>query len=120
MRVPLAAMACLLSLGPAATAVPSRPPLERALLTSSGIGFENEEVQGMLIAVTMEKATIQNKEGTLTVLITERTDVRMGVREASAADLRPGMMVHVTYVRQLQRRLATVIVVDPPVAIGNR
>jgi hypothetical protein len=54
------------------------------------------------------------------VLITERTDVRMGMREASAADLRPGMMVHVTYVRQLQRRLATVIVVDPPVTIGSR
>jgi hypothetical protein len=92
----------------------------RGIVTSNGIGIDTEEVQGMLVAVTMEKATIQNKEGIVHVLITERTDVRMGVREASAADLRPGMMVHVTYVRQSQRRLATVIVVDPPVAIGSR
>jgi len=120
MRILLSALACALSFGPAAMAVPSSPPAERAIVTSNGIGFENEEVQGMLVAVTMEKATIQNKEGTVTVMITERTDVRMGVREASAADLRPGMMVHVTYVKQLQRRLATVIVVDPPVTIGSR
>jgi hypothetical protein len=97
----------------------SREPLERAL-PPNGIGIETEEMQGMLVAVTMDKATIQNKEGLSSFVITERTDVRMGSREASAADLRTGMMVHVVYVRQLQRRLATVIIVDPPIAIGSR